>query len=135
MIYVGQKLTVVEPSKKKTKDSKVNKKAKTHTVKEGDNLTTIAEKYDITVEDIKEWNSLKNNVIQPGQKLIVSEPKSKTKEKVKDKTKAKTYKVKKGDTLQSIADEFEITIKQLKKWNDLEDNTILIGQVLKVSGK
>jgi LysM repeat protein len=93
----------------------------------------IADKYGVDVEDIKDWNNLKSNVIKPGQTLIVSEPKTKD---TKDNSKTeKTYKVKKGDTLQTIADDFEVTIKDLKKWNDLDSDTIMIGQVLIVSPK
>ena len=132
IITPGQKLIVAEPKKKNTKDTKTsNKKQKTHTVKEGENLTMIADKYDVTVGDLKSWNDLSGSVIKAGQVLIVSEPKTKNKKEVN--TKSKTYKVKKGDTLQSIADEFDVTIKELKKWNELEDNTITIGQVLKVT--
>ena len=132
-ILVGQKLTIIEPKlMKKTNDTKKSKTT-THTVKEGENLTMIADKYGVDVEDIKDWNNLKSNVIKPGQTLIVSEPKTKD---TKDNSKTeKTYKVKKGDTLQTIADDFEVTIKDLKKWNDLDSDTIMIGQVLIVSPK
>ena len=133
-ILVGQKLTVAEPKttkEKNTKEKTNNKKAKTHKVKEGENLTEIADKYNVTVEDIKEWNNLKKDVIVPGQELIVSKS-TKTKESSKETSK-KTYKVKKGDTLASISEESGVSIKELKKWNDLEsDGTIYIGQTLKL---
>ena len=57
--------------------------------------------------------------------------KSTTKEKTAKKT--KSYTVKKGDTLQSIADKFDVTIKQLKKWNNMKSDVVKIGEVLKVS--
>ncbi len=128
-ILVGQKLVVVEP--KTTKDKTVSKKTKTHKVKEGESLSEIADKYSISLDDIKEWNNLKKDVIVPGQELIVLKPKDK-KETTKVEKK-KTYKVKKGDTLASICEEFEVNMKDLKKWNDLEsDGTIYIGQTLKL---
>lgn len=133
VIVPGQKLTLVEPkNKKKTKDTKTTtKKSKTHTVKEGENLTTIADKYDITIKQLKEWNDIKGDVIQPGDVLTVAQPKeTKKKEKVES---SKTYKVKKGDSLQTIADKFNVTIKELKIWNDLDSSTIMVGQVLNVS--
>lgn len=130
-ILVGQKLLVAEPKTTKEKTTKTSK-AKTHKVKEGENLTGIADKYDITIEDLREWNKLKKDVIVPGQELIVS--KSTTKNKKETTTEKKTYKVKKGDTLASISEEYDVSIKDLKKWNDLEsDGTIYVGQVLKLT--
>jgi membrane-bound lytic murein transglycosylase D len=132
VIVPGQKLTLVEPKQtKKTKDTKTTKKAKTHIVKDGENLTMIAEKYDVTIKQLKDWNDLEGSVIQPGQILTVSAPKDvKKKDKKENIT---TYKVKKGDTLQTIAEDFGVSVKDLKKWNDLDDNTIIIGQVLNVT--
>jgi membrane-bound lytic murein transglycosylase D len=132
VIIPGQKLTLVEPKQtKKTKDTKTTSKAKTHTVKEGENLTTIADKYNVTIKQLKDWNDIKGDVIQPGEVLTVTAPKDvKKKEKLES---SKTYKVKKGDTLQTIADKFDVTIKELKIWNDLDDSTIVIGQVLNVT--
>lgn len=133
VIKVGQKLIIVEP--KNTKDKTSSKKTKTHKVKEGENLTEIADKYNISVDEIKEWNNIKKDVIIPGQELIVSKPSSKNKKDTSEKVeKSKTYKVKKGDTLASISEEFDVSIKDLKKWNDIEnDGTIYVGQVLKLS--
>lgn len=131
IIVPGQKLTLIEPKQnKKIKETKTTK-AKTHTVKAGENLTSIAEKYNITVKQLKDWNDIKGDVIQPGETLTVSQPKE-TNKKEKEQNQ-KTYKVKKGDTLQSIADKFDVTIKELKIWNNLDNNTIVIGQVLNVS--
>lgn len=133
-IMVGQKLVVAEPKttkEKNTKEKTSNKKAKTHKVKEGENLTGIADKYDVSVEDLREWNNLKKDVIVPGQELIVS--KTTTKKETTKETSKKTHKVKKGDTLASISEEYDVSIKDLKKWNDLEsDGTIYIGQTLKI---
>jgi len=139
-ILVGQKLAVAEPKttkekstkEKNTKEKTTNKKSKTHKVKEGENLTTIAEKYDVSVEELKDWNNIKKDVIVPGQELIVS--KSSGKKETSNESSKKTYKVKKGDTLASISEEFDVSVKDLKKWNDLEnDGTIYVGQTLKLS--
>ena len=132
-IIVGQKLTVIEPKKTKEKTNTSNKKAKLHKVKEGENLTLIAEKYDISLEDIREWNDIEKDVIVPGQELIVSKPQKTNKTTTEKSTKNKTYKVKKGDILSEIAEENGLTTKQLIKWNDLDaDGTIMVGQTLKL---
>ncbi len=128
-ILVGQKLIVSEP---KSTEKKTTGKSKTHTVKEGENLTGIAEKYNVSVKNIKDWNDIDDDKIIPGQELKVSKPSEKSN---KETTKAKTYKVKKGDTLASIAEEFNISIANLKKWNDLNsDGMIYVGQELKLTG-
>jgi membrane-bound lytic murein transglycosylase D len=134
VIVPGQKLTLVEQKKEKktTKDTKTKTKSKTHTVKEGENLTLIADKYGVTLKQLKDWNDIDNDVIVPGQVLTVTAPTKEVKKNEKKET-PKTYKVKKGDTLQTIADEFEVTIKELKKWNELDNDTIVIGQILKVT--
>lgn len=129
-VYIGQKLKIYSDITITKEEETSKKKVQYHTVESGENLSRIANMYDITVDDIKEWNGLESDVIRTGQKLVVSEPKKTVKEK-STKTQ-KTYKVKKGDTLKSIADEFGVTIKELKKWNGLEDDTIQVGQVLKL---
>lgn len=131
-ILIGQKLKIYSDVKidSKKEDAK-NKGAKTHTVEDGEYLTLIAKKYKVTLEDLRDWNDLDDDVIQSGQVLVVKEPVS-TKE-TKNKTtgsKKKTYKVKKGDTLASISEDTGISIKDLKKWNGLKKDTVMIGQVL-----
>jgi membrane-bound lytic murein transglycosylase D len=49
----------------------------TYTVKRGDGLGKIADKYDCTITEIKKWNKLKSNTIMPGQKLKIYVPKAK----------------------------------------------------------
>lgn len=128
VIVPGQELIITKPSKTKEKEQNT-KSPKMHTVKEGENLTMIADKYNVTIKQLKQWNDLTSDVIQPGMKLYVSNPKTTVKEKT---TSAKTYKVKKGDTLESIADDYNISLSDLKKWNNLKTNKIYVGQILKL---
>ena len=126
-IMVGQKLKIYS-DKKVTSSSK---KSKTYTVKEGDNLTKIADANGVSVADIKEWNGLDSDVIQEGQVLKLYSTKETTK-KEKKETKSKTtyHTVKKGETLGKIADKYDCTIADLKKWNKIKGDTIEIGQKL-----
>ncbi len=139
-IYVGQKLWLVKPKTEKKKTTESGK-AKTHTVKEGENLTLIAEKYGVTVSELKKWNEIEGDIIIPGQVLEVSKPKNFKESNDKEskdkgaKDKKKTHTVKRGETLETIADDYGLTVKQLKDWNDLESDKILIGQVLKLYGE
>jgi len=60
-----------------------NASLKTHTVKSGEYLYLIGEKYGITVANIKDWNGLSSNVIFSGQKLYVEDPSKKAQEPTK----------------------------------------------------
>lgn len=126
-IMVGQKLKIYS-DKKVTSSSK---KSKTYIVKEGDNLTKIADANGVSVADIKEWNGLESDVIVEGQVLKLYSTKETTK-KEKKETKSKTtyHTVKKGETLGKIADKYDCTIADLKKWNKIKGDTIEIGQKL-----
>lgn len=100
----------------------------THKVKVGENIYGIAKRYGITVKQLKTDNSLKSNKLLTGQALKIngSQPKlnvSKNK---------KTYTVKRGDTLHSIAERFDVAIIDLKRWNNLKNNHIEPGSKLKI---
>jgi membrane-bound lytic murein transglycosylase D len=128
-ITVGQKLKIYSD----TKTTSSKKKAKTYTVKSGDNLTEIAAANSVSVADIKEWNGLESDVIHEGQVLKLYPAKETTKKDTKKKdTKSKTayHTVKKGDTLAKIAEKYDVTIAELKKWNGIKGDTIEIGEKL-----
>ncbi len=125
-------------------------KTKIHTVKRGDNLSDIAEKYDVALSDVKKWNNLKSNKVQAGRKLkiiteqriavaekrqpakaIVKEPKS---ESTTEKAVATTeYVVKEGDNLTKIAKENKLYVADIKKWNNLKDSNVKLGDKLKLA--
>ena len=110
---------------------------KTHTVKSGDTLSGIAEKYDVTVAELQKLNGIRGAKILAGQKLKVSvsdEPTSKSTGVKSKKAKAKStsYTVKRGDTLGSIAERYDCSLTELKSWNALKGSTIYPGQKLKI---
>ncbi len=90
--------------------------ATTYTVKAGDWLSKIAKSYGVTVDQLKQYNSLKSDTIYAGQQLIIS-PDTK-------------YTVKKGDTLWLISSRFSTTVEKLKTLNNLKGDAIYIDQVL-----
>jgi LysM repeat protein len=53
----------------RTKKSSVTKRTKRYTIKRGDTLSHIAQKYKVSVTDIRRLNGIKNNSIQVGQKI------------------------------------------------------------------
>lgn len=60
----------------KPKSTKSKTKTKTYTVKRGDTLHGIAERFDVALVDLKRWNNIKHNRIKPGSKLNIFEPNS-----------------------------------------------------------
>lgn len=93
-----------------------------YTVKRGDTLYKIAHKYDTSVVELKSINKLTSNIIYVGQQLII--PK-----KIND---IYNYIVNIGDTLFKISTNFRTTIEKIKSYNNLENDTIYVGQQLKI---
>lgn len=104
-------------------------------VKRGDNLSIIADKYDVTVAEIQEWNHLSNDNVQLGASLQVVKKASDSKEELVSGPERKDieYVVLKGDNLGDIAKKFGASLADLKQWNNLPDNTIGIGATLIVA--
>lgn len=133
---------------------------KFYKVKSGDNITEIASKYDVTIAELKKWNNLKNNSISAGAELkiiknekVVSTRKKEVKtlqtekpetlatyenkdSKLEDTSKHESYYVvQKGDNLSSIAKSHDVTIQQLKEWNNLIDSNVKLGTQLIISNQ
>ncbi len=111
-----------------------------HTVKKGDTLYNISKKFNVTESEIKKANSLKSNKLHIGMKLTIPEKnslkanKNHSNEKSQtNTTEAKTYIVKKGDNIWRLAKKFNISAEELKDINELEGNSLKIGQKLYIS--
>jgi membrane-bound lytic murein transglycosylase D len=102
-----------------------------HRVSAGQNLTSIADKYGVEVQDIKVWNKLKSTTIVTGQSLKIY--KESPLVKPTPKPNYITYKVKAGDTLSAIAEKFDgATVASIKKTNGLSKATLQPGMLLKI---
>jgi membrane-bound lytic murein transglycosylase D len=138
-------------------------KTKFHTVKRGDNLSEIADKYKVAISDIKKWNKLKSNKAPLGRKLRIfiterqevavhtkKEPELIFKEESKlevannDAKNSKEqksepvvanseYTIQKGDNLSSIAKKYNVSISDLKLWNNIQDNNVKLDTKLKIN--
>ena len=95
-----------------------------YVVKSGDNLYSIANKYGVSVDDIKNTNNLLSNTLQIGQIL-----------KIPGTSNYATYTVKSGDSLWKIANEYGTTVNELKTINNLEGTLLAIGQELLIPTK
>ena len=94
-------------------------------VKSGDTLWSIAKNNGITVDKLKEINNLNSNLLTIGQVLKLSN----------NQDTSNKYIVKSGDTLYGIAKKYGVTVDELKKDNNLNSNTLKIGQVLIIPNK
>ena len=96
-----------------------------YVVKKGDTLWTIAKNNNLTVQKLKDLNNLTTNNLNIGDTLIIKEPTT------NETTGANNiYTVVKGDTLYSIAQKNNTTVNEIKRLNNLNSNTLSIGQKL-----
>lgn len=140
---------LVENTKKHSKDSTIvqNSVARsvadvktTHKVQKGETLFTLSKLYGKSIDELKAMNNLKDAKIFLGQEILIEKPvevaqhvpTEKPKVAVAEKEET-TYKVKKGETLSSIARKFDTTQDELISLNQLTNNKILAGQELKVA--
>ncbi len=99
-------------------------------VKRGDTLWKVAKTYHVTEQQIRSWNKLSaKSGLKNGQLLVINNVTSKK----SDAALAKHYEVRRGDSLSSIAEKFQISVNDLIKWNSLNHNRIKPGQMLTVS--
>jgi len=101
---------------------------KQYVVVKGDNLNSISKKFDISTEELKDWNNMDNDNILVGSKLTVSSPKSTP----TDSLNFNEYVVGQGDNLNTIAKKFNVSVEEIKKWNDLDSEALKYGTTLKI---
>ena len=114
---------------------KFERKLRLHTIKSGESVGIIADKYNISISQLKSWNNLRGNTIQAGKKLKIYSEKKIQQKSEQNPSKNNSYTVKNGDSLFSISKQFPgVSIDDLKKWNDISGDTIKPGMKLKING-
>ena len=106
-----------------------------HVVRRGETLSTIAQRYRTNTRAIVAANRLANrNRIWPGQKLRVPGTRSSSRRRSSpaSPSKALTHKVRRGDSLWTIAKKYGATVDRLREWNKLTGNLLRSGQLLYV---
>ncbi len=129
-LYIGQILDVVPIQ------------SSSYVVKRGDTLYAIAKKYSVSVKDLKEVNNLNSDILYIGQELLIpSEIKEDPEEpQVPEEdndieipiTEYDMYIVQKGDSLWGISRKYGISVEDLMSLNNIDSNTLKIGQELYV---
>ncbi len=110
-------------------------------VRRGDALGKIANRYDVSLSELKRWNGMRSNTIRVGQNLIIypkknvsAAPSKADIAKVETKsTSEKIYTVRNGDSLWSISQKFPgVSVQNIKSWNDISGSAIKPGTKLKI---
>jgi LysM repeat protein len=145
---VTSPITPIDTSKK-LKDSIY------HVVQQGETFYSISREYKVKISDIIEWNNIKEYKLNIGQKIVVGAPQStgtstSARSSVSQssmnntiivpfptrttttKTEGKYHIVQPKQTLFSISKMYNTTVEKLMEWNSLPDNSISIGQKLRV---
>ncbi|WP_153448207.1 LysM peptidoglycan-binding domain-containing protein [Vibrio algicola] len=128
-LKVGQQLKVTAPSTTASTSStqasslSIGTQDITHVVQRGDYLGKIAEKYNVSIRQIKAQNNLRSNTLKLGQKLKIAVPKS---------TKTVTHQVKSGEYLSGIAQKYNVKVSEIRKANNLRSDSLAVGQKLTI---
>ena len=105
-------------------------------VQSGDYLGKIAAKFGVRISQIKRWNSLRNNNLKIGKRLVIFPrkiPSVAIKKQANKSQNTKIYTVKKGDSLWSIAQQYPgVSVADIKTKNDLKSVKLSPGMELKI---
>lgn len=98
-----------------------------HQVRPGENLWLIARRYRVSISDLQRWNGLgDDSLIRPGDRLVIHMDSH-------SGQKPTRYTVRRGDSLWSIARRHQVTVNDLLRWNELDENSVLRpGQTLTI---
>ncbi len=106
-------------------------------IKKGDAIGQIAEKYKVSVANLKKWNNLSSNKIIAGKTLKIYSNAGPNTNPTGNTTTNKTgkvvnYKIKKGDSIGQIAEMHNVSVSDLRKWNNISGNKIIAGKTIKI---
>lgn len=149
-IYVGQEIKLVKETDVKTSANNIKPHSKeileaTHKVTKGETLASIARKYNTTLDELKKLNNLENGKIFAGQTIRISEAsqteqiaevdnslKSGQEKTQKPNVRKIKHKVRSGESLFSISKLYNVTIDELKVFNQMTSPNLQQGQTLQI---
>ncbi|GJM13421.1 MAG: N-acetylmuramoyl-L-alanine amidase [Pseudohongiella sp.] len=95
----------------------------TYTVKRGDSLSVIAQRYNVSQAELKSANSLSSDTIHIGQELSIPGL---------GEIEVEEHTIRRGETLSEIAQRYQVSLGSLRQANNITNDRILVGQVLKI---
>ena len=104
-----------------------------HRVASKETLYSISKQYNVSVDDIKAWNNLKDNSLSQGQELIIrkgSVSNVANVTSIEQKSIKGVHTVVAGETLFAVSRQFGVSVDDLIKWNGLQSSELSVGQVL-----
>ena len=125
-LRIGQVLLIPHTGEQQNPDNtnglaSVSKKS-VYRIKAGDSLSTIAARFKTSVTSLKRANNLSTDVLQIGQKLNVQHS---LKVPATDNLRRLSYRVRRGDSLYLIAEKFDLSIRDITRWNSISRNEYL----------
>ncbi len=107
-----------------------------HRIRRGENLKSIAARYGVDINSIKDWNNLHGNIIYAGRRLKIytNKPASNyaSNDNSSDKTTKFRYRIRRGETISELAERFSVSASQIRVWNHMSSNRINAGQTLTI---
>ena len=130
-LAIGQKIKIPASGVKPTVDFKLSS---VHSVKRGESLSVIANRYGKTTKNLQTHNKLKSTKLAIGQKIKIPNGVVALNQPAPKKIRYTTviYKVKRGESLSLIANRFGTSSRKLKKYNKLKSTSLVIGQKIKI---
>jgi LysM repeat protein len=107
-----------------------------HVVAAKETMFSISKAYNVSVDEIKQWNNLKDNSLSVGQELIIKRKPASSATPVvvaPNASRKGVHTVAQKETMFSIAKQYNVSVDQLKEWNNLQSNDLSIGQNLYVT--
>jgi len=132
-IKIGQLLTIPGSSNGSyisSSSSSSNGQPSKYKVRSGDTLGGIAQKHGVKLASIKSANTISGSSIRVGQILVI--PNGHYSSSKSSGSGPVSYKVKSGDTLWEIASKHNVTVADIKKWNNLKSNNLALGKKLTI---
>lgn len=122
--------TAIASSETQNTETAVEKETTIYTVQKGDNLSSIARKFNISVAELKELNNLDdtNVLLDSKLKVLKSDGVVVDSKPTIDRKNFMNYTVEKGDNLGSIAKKYKISVASIQEWNDKKDNNVQVGE-------
>ncbi len=103
-----------------------------YVVSRGDNLSDIAERFNVSLSDLKAANNISGSVIYVGQTLSIPNALSIP---VLAQVSFREHIVSRGESLSQIAEDYRISMQRIRESNQLRNDTIRIGQVLRIPSR